>query len=555
MRSRYLSVALLCVGATAGAQQVPSAGAQLQQIPPAPDQRSAIPEIRVERSGPGAAPADVGPAFTVTALHIAGQTAFAEADLLAVTGFSPGATLNLGDLRAMAAKITDYYNRHGYFVAQAYLAAQTLTGGNATITVIEGHYGQVALNNTSRASNAVANRILAGLDRGDIVTNAPLERRLLLLSDVPGVVVNSTLVPGTDVGTSDLLVGLRPGPRVTGSVEGDDAGNRYTGYFRLGGSLDLNEPFGIGDVASVRGLVSNQGLTYVRGSYQAPVGTVTVGVAYARLDYRLHREFENLGAHGSAGIASLYASYPLVRSYNSNLTLVGGVDYKVFEDYVDSVAARSNKHSVVGFVGVNGDSRDKVGGGGSTFYSAIVSGGSLDIRSPDVRAIDALTTRSDGGFAKLTLAAGRTQSLSGPFSLYVAARGQVATKNLDISEKMELGGISGVRAYPEGEAYGDDGYIATAELRFDLLALRSRIPGTVQLFGFVDNGGVTFNHDRYLPTARNGTDLTGGGGGISWSAPNNYLVRASYAHRIGTTRVTSQPDTSGQVWVQLTKLF
>ena len=66
---------------------------------------------------------------------------------------------------------------------------------------------------------------------------------------------------------------------------------------------------------------------------------------------------------------------------------------------------------------------------------------------------------------------------------------------------------------------------------------------------------MTFNHDRYLPTGSNGTNLTGGGAGVSWSAPGNYLVRVSYAHRIGTTRVTSQPDTSGQVWVQLSKLF
>jgi hemolysin activation/secretion protein len=554
VKTCFLFASLLCVASVATAQQFPSAGGQLQQIPALPDQRPAIPEIRVERPGAAVAPTDAGPAFVVSALRVSGQTVYSEADLLAVTGFTPGATLDLAGLRAMAAKITDFYNRHGYFVAQAYLAAQTLTGGSVTITVVEGHYGQIALHNTSRASNRAAEPFLAGIDRGDIVANAPLERRLLLLSDLPGVAVKSTLVPGSDVGTSDLLVDLLPARRVTGSIDADDAGNRYTGYFRLGGSVNLNEPFGIGDVASVRGLVSNEGLTYIRGSYQAPVGKVTVGVAYARLDYRLHREFASLGAHGSAGIASLYASYPLVRSYNRNLTLLGGVDYKVFEDYVDSIAARSDKHSVVGYVGLSGDSRDTFGGGGADFFSAIVSGGSLDIRSPDVRAIDALTTGSDGGFAKLNLAAGRTQTLSGPLSLYVAARGQIASKNLDISEKMELGGISGVRAYPEGEAYGDDGYIATAELRFDLLGLRQHVPGTVQLFGFIDNGGVTFNHDRYF-TGRNSTNLTGGGAGVSWAAPGNYLVRVSYAHRIGTTRVTSQPDTSGQVWVQLSKLF
>ncbi len=242
VKTGFLFVALLCTAATATAQQIPSAGGQLQQIPALPDQRPAIPEIRVERPGAAVAPTDAGPAFVVSALRVSGATVYSEADLLAVTGFTPGSTVDLAGLRAMAAKITDFYNRHGYFVAQAYLAAQTLTGGSVTITVVEGHYGQIALHNTSRASTGVADHFLAGLDRGDIVANAPLERRLLLLSDLPGVAVKSTLVPGSDVGTSDLLVDLVPARRVTGSIDADNAGNRYTGYFRLGGSVNLNEP-------------------------------------------------------------------------------------------------------------------------------------------------------------------------------------------------------------------------------------------------------------------------------------------------------------------------
>ena len=454
----------------------------------------------------------------------------------------------------MAAKITDFYNRNGYFVAQAYLPAQPLTDGAVTIAVIEGRYDKVSLNNSSRVSSGVGNRILHGLDHGDIVANAPLERRLLLLSDLPGANVKSTLMPGGEVGTSDLVVDLSSGRRVYGSVEADNAGNRYTGYFRIGGQVNLANPLGIGDVASVRALVSDRGLTYVRGAYQVPLLSATVGVAYARLDYRLHREFKSLDAHGSADIASVFASYPLIRSYKSNLNVIAGVDYKVFHDEVDSVNARSNKHSTVGFAGLSGDWRDHFGGGGSTFYSAVVSTGSLDIRTPSIRTFDALTSRTNGGFTKVYLSAGRVQSLTGPLSLYVAARGQIASQNLDISEKMELGGAYGVRAYPEGEAYGDQGYIATAELRLELAALSRQVPGDVQLFGFVDNGGVTFNRDRYF-TGRNHANLTGGGGGVSWSEPGNFLARVSYAHRIGDTRVFSQPDKTGQVWVQLTKLF
>ena len=59
----------------------------------------------------------------------------------------------------------------------------------------------------------------------------------------------------------------------------------------------------------------------------------------------------------------------------------------------------------------------------------------------------------------------RLQGVTDTLSLYAAFNGQVASKNLDNSEKMGLGGPAGVRAYPTGEAYGDQGYILNLEAR------------------------------------------------------------------------------------------
>jgi hemolysin activation/secretion protein len=549
-----ISTTLVAVANAASAQQVPSAGGQLQQIPRGTEPPKASPHVTVERSASPLAPAAAGPGIAVTSLGITGATLFSESELIAASGFRPGTVMTLADLQLLASRIADFYNARGYFVAQAYLPPQAVDGGRVTIAVVEGHYGRVAPTNTSRASEHTIDGVLAGLAPGDVVANKPLERHLLLLSDLPGVAVRSTLAPGTATGSSDLGIEITPAARVNGSIDGDNAGNRYTGYFRAGATVNLNEPFGLGDVFSLRGLVSDGGLTYVRGSYQATVGVATIGVAYARLDYRLRREFASLRAHGSADIASIYGSHPLIRSYNSNLNALAGVDFKFFHDQADAVATTSSKQSQVGTIGLSGDSRDSFGGGGASFYSLGASYGSLDIRTPVVRAADALTTRSNGGFGHFNGAIGRVQTISGPLSLYVAVRGQVATKNLDISEKMELGGAYAVRAYPEGEAYGDDGYVATAEARLTVAALAHRVPGDVQLFGFVDNGGVTFNHNRFAP-GPNHANLTGAGAGVSWARNGDFLVKASYAHRIGSARVTSEPDHAGRFWVQLVKAF
>ncbi|MBB6228085.1 hemolysin activation/secretion protein [Polymorphobacter multimanifer] len=543
---------ILSTGAEAAlAQQLPSAGGQLRQLPPPAQMTPVNPELRIERPAPAVVAADAGPAFSVSAIAITGMTVFSESELRSVTGFVPGASLSLGDLNAMAARITSFYAARGYFVAQAYLPAQAVADGTVTIAVIEGRYGAVTTNNTTRVANGVVASRLAGLDSGDIVANRALERRLLLLSDVPGTLVKSTLSPGAETGTADLRVDVTPGRSITGSIDVDNGGNRYTGYYRAGGSLNFNNPLGLGDVLSVRGLVSDGGLTYVRGAYQLPVGALTLGVAYARLDYSLGKEFEALDAHGSADIFSVFASYPLLRTYDYNVYLLAAADFKFFHDEVDTTNSVIDRRSQVGSLGLSGDGRDA---SGSSFWSIGWSMGNLDIRTPAVRAIDAVTARSNGGFHKLNLAAGRNQSLTENLSLYLFARGQLASKNLDISEKMQLGGAYGVRAYPEGEGFGDQGYIVTAEARLRLAGVSDAVPGDVSLVAFVDHGGVTFNRNRFSP-ADNSTSLSGAGGGIAWADNGNFQVRASYAHRLGNQRVTSGPDASGQFWFQASKFF
>lgn len=136
----------------------------------------------------------------VRTLRVTGAQAYSEDMLLGITGFRSGSELTLTELRTMAARITDFYRQNGYFVAQAYLPAQDITNGELTIAVLEGHYGQVVLRNQTNLLDGLAGSLLGGVQSGDVVTTEPLESSLLLLSDLPGVHVKSTLVPGAAPG-------------------------------------------------------------------------------------------------------------------------------------------------------------------------------------------------------------------------------------------------------------------------------------------------------------------------------------------------------------------
>jgi len=554
LKTKLLPYALLALSSCVLAQQPPSAGSQLQQIPPTPIPPRTAPRVDIEPGRVPAMPDSDSVRIVVKSLKITGARAYSEADLLAVTGFSPGSELSLSDLRGMASKIANHYHRNGYFLAQAYLPAQDIKDGAVTIAVIEGQFGKVTLRNETNVSDGLANSLLGGINQGDPVILAPLESRLLLLSDLPGVNVKSTVVPGAAAGTSDLIVDLTPGRRVTGSVDADNAGNRYTGAYRIGATVNFNEPTGHGDVATLRALTSGSGLDYARASYQMQFGKAKAGVAYSILDYSLGREFASLGANGTAKVASVYGSYPLIRSRNDNLYVQLAYDAKTFQDKEDFSSTVTDKTAHVFMTSLYGDHRDNFGGGGLSAYSLTWATGKIDIETPAMRLFDAATAQSNGHYNKLGFSATRLQTVTQTTSLYASISGQLASKNLDVSEKMELGGMYAVRAYPEGEAYGDRGYVLTLEARMQLPKFSERLSGQLQLIGFVDTGTVTTNENPWAP-GPNSRTLSGAGVGLNWTGTNNFMVRAYYAHKLGNAIATSAPDASGRFWIQAVKYF
>lgn len=554
LKTSLLAATFFVAGHAAFAQTPPPVvGGALQQIPPVETPRAAAPDLRVERPGTGATEAASGVRIRVAILRITGNTLFSEAELVAATGVLPGAELTLPELRNAAAAITAVYNRHGYILAQAYLPPQEVKDGVLTITVVEGRYGAITLNNPNTLSDGVARGRLRGLHPGDPVAIGPLERSLLLLSDLPGVAVHSTLAPGAAAGASDLAVTFTPGRRVTGSLEADNAGNRYTGAYRLGGAINLNNPTGHGDRLGLRVLASTEGLAFGRAAYEAPVGDGTVGLAYTHMRYQLGEEFDALDAAGTADIVSLYGDYPLIRARRANLSLFASVDGKRLKDDIGLVSLDSRRDSQALSVGLRGDARDGFGGG---WTAVSISGttGNLDIGNPAERLADSLAGRTGGSFGKVQFSLTRLQTLGGPLSLFATVRGQAAFDNLDSSEKMELGGAYGVRAYPEGEAYGDEGYVATLEARLALDRWTRSAPGAFQLFSFVDTGEVRFVHDPWSPGS-NSARRHGAGVGLAWMGPGDLTARVTYAARLGDQPATSAPDRSGRVWFQITKQF
>lgn len=527
----------------------PDAGQTLREIQPDVPFKAPAPK------GPSPGPLGAGRQpgggvrVMVKTVRITGSREIPQSELAPLVAYLTGAERSLTELRAAAARITDYYRQHGYAVARAYLPEQDVKDGVVRIDVIEGRIDRRRLENHSRLSDPRANAYLDPVKEGAVVRSAQIDRALLLLNDTPGVGESrAALQPGASVGTSDLVVELTPAALFSGNISIDDHGSRYTGENRLGGALNVNSPLRIGDLLALSVLTSGRDLQYGRIAYQLPIGGngLRAGAAYFDLHYRLGRDFSTLDAHGTAQSASVFAVYPLIRSLQANLTAAVTWEEKRLRDAIDSTATTTKKRVHLANLGLSGSYRDDIFGGGITGLDASLALGRLDITSPIARAIDDSSVRTRGDYARLLLGANRLQRISAATFFSVAVAGQLASKNLDSSEKFILGGVDGVRAYPQGEGVGDQGYLINLELH-------RNITGTLQALAFFDAGSVTVSKHPFVAGQPNSRNLAGAGVGLNFTFVG-VQVKTALAWRTAGGRPTSIPTSTANsptVWVKL----
>ena len=529
------------------AQTPPTSGELLQQLPPPPDTDEPPPQVTIE--SPDAAVDDATP-FPVQRIVIEGNTVFDDPTLHALVAEGEGRTHTLASLDALAQRITAHYRAHGHPLARAIIPAQALDAGTVRIQVVEARFDDVRIDNRSRVRDSLLQATVAPMRRGDLVTDASLDRGLLLLGDLPGVRAHATLRPGTAVGTSSLVVQVDPGKRVTGQVSLDNAGNRYTGRVRLGAWLQVANPLRQGDQLDFAAMTSGSDLSYGRAGYQATLngrGT-RLGAAYSTLDYALGGSLEPLQAHGTANVASAWLSQPLLRHRDVRLNVRLQVDRKHLRDIIDTASLRGERHATAWTLGLDGERRDATG---TTRGSVGVTRGDLAFDDADAAAADAATARTAGNYTRWNARIERLQVLGPRTRLLLAASGQASSDNLDASEQFLLGGPYSVRGYAAGQLAGASGHLLTAELRHDLPWFG---PGHTEGLFFVDAGELRFNADPWT-TGENRAQVQSAGIGLNWIGPNQWRASLQVAAPIGSRPAVAGEDDDVRAWAWVAKGF
>jgi len=527
------------------AQVAPDAGQTIREQGRSRTAPEAAPGIAVE---PREAPAVErgGPKLTLREVELHGNTRFSDEALRAVLGEVAGRELDFAGLRALTEKIDAHYRAAGLPFARAFLPPQDLGGGTLRIEILEGRYGRVVAEGDA-ALGGGANRFLAPLAEGDVIASRPLERATLLLEDQPGVTTSPLIRPGEAVGTGDLVVGVAQTERFGGRIEADNQGNRFTGRARAGLNLFANRVLAFGDRVEADLLYTEEDLAFGSLAYAVPIGGsgLRARAGYAHTFYELGEEFEALDASGTAQVASLGLSYPIIRSQARNLSVSAIYRHKVLDDEQEAADVEADKSSDTLTLAFDFDLRDGLGGGGVTYGRFAWTHGVLDLDSRS-SGVDRATARTEGSFDRLNLELVRLQALPGAFQLYGRFAAQWAGSNLDSSEGFGLGGPNGVRAFPVGEGFGDEGVLGQLELRYRMEEFTP--------FALVDAGRVSINAEPWTPGG-NQRNVSGAGLGLrfdrgGWNAEGVLAWGTS-----GGDPRSDGKDPTPRAWVSLSYRF
>lgn len=442
--------------------------------------------------------------------------------------------LTLAQLKEATDVVTNTYREAGWTV-RAYLPKQEINGGVITLQIVEAVFGGAFMQG-QEPHRIEASRLVemaeANLRKDQPLHADDLDRALLLLDDLPGISVAGNLAQGQNDGETKLAISAIDDALVSGNATIDNYGARATGIERLSLNLNLNSPARRGDLLSTN-FMQTRGTSYTRVSYSLPMGNngARVGAHASSLRYKVLTSYDDKasGTRGTADTAGLDASYPLLRSQLSNVNVTWSYDNKTLENYATDIL-NSNYKIKTSSLGLNSSSIDNWGGGGSTSAYATVTQGRVNNEGSANAQADADGARTAGSYSKLNVGLNRLQSINANLSFYAALSAQVASKNLDSSERIYLGGATGVRAFPASEAGGAAGRTLTLELR-------QRLDNAFTLTGFYDYGHVTVN--KHNANASNGAAISavntyalqGFGASLAWMDGKGTEVKATLAKR------------------------
>ncbi len=407
------------------------------------------------------------------------------------------------NLRALAADMTDAFEKSSVPLYTFSIPEQDLSRGTIRILVKEGHVGAVVLKGETDSGGApLVRKIMAKIVDKQPLSRNEYERALLLVDQIPGQDTKSTLSTMKQPGAVALSMNLDTS-RPTLGFGFETRGPSYVNDGVVRANANAYSVLRSGDHTqfTLSGTVSDENLRYGSLFHSTPIGSDGLRLSASGALIRTRSGL----LKGEASSAALGLSYPIL------LTKRNRVNASLSLDRLDAsnaflgsvVAAERNwtaRASLTGQI-----FREKTSAGGRITFAQ-----GLDIFDARVSPLIAETE-----FTYVDGLAQVTQAIGDSIILRAAAKGRWSEEPLPAAERFTLGGADFGRAFDNAVLNGDRGYGAYSEV-----AVRPISGGDFkrsEIYGFIDEGKTTLLDRPLFDKTSFSIGSWGGGVRVAWT--------------------------------------
>ena len=145
--------------------------------------------------------------FMLTQLAIEDATVYFEEALLADYKNRLNTEVALSDIYQIASALTAKYRNAGYILSRVVVPAQSVDGGVVHLKAIEGYVADVIIEGADGDQRKLVESYAAKIKQSRPLTNAVMERYLLLMNDLPGAFARAAIKSSAgEPGASEMTV-------------------------------------------------------------------------------------------------------------------------------------------------------------------------------------------------------------------------------------------------------------------------------------------------------------------------------------------------------------
>lgn len=467
-----------------------------------------------------------------------------------VSGQYLGQPVSIKSINMLVKDVILFYRENDRPVVDVVVPEQDITTGVLQLVVVEGKVGEVRVEGNKWFSS----KLLAGEVRtrhGEPIRASKVLNDVGWLNQNPFRDVNVVFTPGSELGTTDLVLKTEDRFPVRFYAGYEDSGNDLTGDERFLAGFNWGNVFGIGHQLNYQFTGSSdvfdpdadfENIRAHSFSYLAPLPWRHTLNVFGSLS-KSESEALPFGLEGSSAQVGFRYTVPLpniTKHYRHEV--YAGFDWKQSDNTLE-----------FGFVPVNATTTD-VGQWVFGYRSSLSDPWGSWSFGPEVvwspgeyfghqtdSEFQAVRPNASNDYTYFKFDVGRVTRLPWDFSLSNQFTAQISNSNLLGSEQMNFGGYSSVRGYDERELNNtDEGWIVRNELRtppvsiFKIFGFES-VKDQLQFLGFFDYGSARAyngNVTRQDGLAVGSETLASVGPGIRYSISNYLSLRADYGFQL-----------------------